>query len=75
MKVLAVRSPRQNRESPESSESAGINGEVWDMPPVAFVDLPTALAQEAEHLIQCGEGEEAREAIQAFIEKRKPQFH
>jgi glyoxylate reductase len=45
MKVLAVRSPRQNRESPESSEAMGINGEAWDMPPVGFVDLPTALAQ------------------------------
>lgn len=45
MKVLAVRSPRQNRESPESAETAGINGEVSDIPSVTFVDLPTVLAQ------------------------------
>jgi glyoxylate reductase len=45
MNVLAVRSPRQNRESPESSETAGIDGEASDIPPVRFVDLPTALAQ------------------------------
>ena len=45
MKVLAVRSPRQNRESPESSEAEGINGEASDIPSVRFVDLPTALAQ------------------------------
>lgn len=37
--------------------------------------LPAALAQEAEHLVQCGEGDEAREAIQAFLDKRKPRFH
>jgi len=45
MNVLAVRSPRQNREAPKSSETARINGEASDIPPVRFVDLPTALAQ------------------------------
>jgi glyoxylate reductase len=43
MNVLAVRSPRQERESPKSSETAGINGEASDIPPARFVDLPTAL--------------------------------
>jgi glyoxylate reductase len=45
MNVLAVRSPRQDHEFPESFETAGINGEASDIPPVTFVDLPTALAQ------------------------------
>jgi glyoxylate reductase len=45
MNVLAVRSPRQDHELPESFETAGINGEASDIPPVTFVDLPTALAQ------------------------------
>ena len=45
MNVLAVRSPGQSLESPESSETAGIDGEASDIPPVRFVDLPTALAQ------------------------------
>ena len=45
MNVLAVRSPGQSLESPEFSETAGIDGEASDIPPVRFVDLPTALAQ------------------------------
>ena len=45
MNVLAVRSPGQSLESPESSETAGIDGEASDIPSVRFVDLPTALAQ------------------------------
>ena len=45
MNVLAVRSPRQDHEFSESFETAGINGEASDIPPVTFVDLPTALAQ------------------------------
>lgn len=45
MNVLAVRSPRQSRESPEASENAWINSETSDMPHVTFVDLPTALEQ------------------------------
>jgi glyoxylate reductase len=45
MNVLAVRSPGQSLESPESSETAGIDGEASAIPPVRFVDLSTALAQ------------------------------
>ena len=41
MKVLAVRSPRQDHESPESSVSV----EASDLSPVTFVDLATALTQ------------------------------
>jgi enoyl-CoA hydratase/carnithine racemase len=37
--------------------------------------LSASLAMEAEHLIRCAGGIESREAIKAFMEKRKPIFH
>ena len=45
MKVLAVRSPRQEHESPESFMDVGWKQEASGIPPVTFVDLPTALTQ------------------------------
>lgn len=45
MNVLAVRSPRQERQSLESSEADVSREETSDRPPITFVDLPTALAQ------------------------------
>ncbi len=45
MKVLAVRSPRQNREASESSGVAGIHDESLDSSSVTFVDLLTALRE------------------------------
>jgi len=45
MNVLAVRSPRQNREALESPGVAGITGESTDASSVTFVDLPTALRE------------------------------
>ena len=45
MKVLAVRSPRQGHESPESSVDVAWKQEASDIPSVTFVDLPTALMQ------------------------------
>ena len=43
MRVLAVRSPRQNREAAESSGLMGEARESSDTSSVTFVDLPTAL--------------------------------
>ena len=37
--------------------------------------LRESLAMEAEHLIHCASSDDAREAIKAFMEKRKPDFH
>jgi enoyl-CoA hydratase/carnithine racemase len=37
--------------------------------------LAASLAMEAQHLIMCGGSGESKEAISAFMEKRKPQFH
>lgn len=45
MKVLAVRSPRQNREASEMSGVAGIHDESSDTSSVTFVGLPTALRE------------------------------
>jgi glyoxylate reductase len=45
MNVLAVRSPRQNREAAESPGAMGINDESSEKLPVTFVDLPTALRE------------------------------
>jgi glyoxylate reductase len=45
MKVLAVRSPGQSRESSEISVPEGWKQEASDMSSVTFVDLPTALTQ------------------------------
>ena len=45
MKVLAVRSPRQNHESPESSVDVAWKEEASGIPSVTFVDLLTALTQ------------------------------
>jgi enoyl-CoA hydratase/carnithine racemase len=39
------------------------------------LSLEQSLRLEARHLIECGSGDEAKEAISAFIEKRKPIFH
>ena len=36
--------------------------------------LASSLAMEAEHLIACMGGDEAKEAITAFMEKRAPNF-
>ena len=38
-------------------------------------DLSASLAMEAEHLIQCAGNTESKEAVKAFMEKRKPVFH
>jgi len=38
-------------------------------------NLSISLAMEAAHLIMCGGSSESKEAIEAFIEKRKPKFH
>ncbi len=45
MKVLAVRSPRQNREESALKDREAMIGETAEEPSVTFVDLPTALAQ------------------------------
>ncbi len=45
MNVLAVRSPRQDRESSESPGAVETSGESLDIPSVRSVDLPTALTQ------------------------------
>ncbi len=45
MKVLAVGSPRQNREASESSGVVSSNKESSDSSSVTFVDLPTALRE------------------------------
>ncbi len=45
MNVLAVRSPREHRETSEPSHLSGINGESSDMASVTFVDLATALRE------------------------------
>lgn len=37
--------------------------------------LDASFTLEAEHMIQSGSGDEARKAIKAFVEKRKPIFH
>jgi 2-(1,2-epoxy-1,2-dihydrophenyl)acetyl-CoA isomerase len=37
--------------------------------------LDASLALEAKHMIESGRGDEAREAIEAFKQKRKPVFH
>jgi 2-(1,2-epoxy-1,2-dihydrophenyl)acetyl-CoA isomerase len=37
--------------------------------------LDAALALEAKHMIESGQGDEAREAIAAFRQKRPPRFH
>lgn len=37
--------------------------------------LDDSLALEARHMIESGRGDEAREAIAAFMQKRKPRFH
>ncbi len=37
--------------------------------------LDASLALEARHMIESGRGDEAREAIAAFMQKRKPAFH
>ena len=37
--------------------------------------LDASLALEAKHMIESGRSDEAREAIAAFMQKRKPQFH
>ncbi len=45
MNVLAVRSPREHRETSESSHVVGIHGSSSDAPSVTFVDLATALRE------------------------------
>ena len=37
--------------------------------------LDASLALEAQHMIESGRSDEAREAFAAFMQKRKPQFH
>ena len=37
--------------------------------------LDASLALEAQHMVESGRSDEAREAIAAFMQKRKPQFH
>jgi enoyl-CoA hydratase/carnithine racemase len=38
------------------------------------IDYPTALHREAERLVRCSRTEDHKEAVQAFVEKRKPAF-
>jgi enoyl-CoA hydratase/carnithine racemase len=38
-------------------------------------DLKTCLAMEAERMVRCGQTEDHREAVAAFLAKRQPQFH
>jgi enoyl-CoA hydratase/carnithine racemase len=38
------------------------------------VDYPTALYREAERLVQASRTEDHKEAVRAFVEKRKPVF-
>jgi enoyl-CoA hydratase/carnithine racemase len=39
------------------------------------VDLRSALALEADRMVRCARTEDHREAVQAFLAKRKPSFH
>ena len=38
-------------------------------------DLPTCLAHEAAGTVETATTEDHREAVRAFVEKRKPSFH
>ena len=38
------------------------------------IDYPTALFREAERLVQASRTEDHKEAVRAFVEKRKPVF-
>jgi enoyl-CoA hydratase/carnithine racemase len=38
------------------------------------IDYPTALYREAERLVQASRTADHKEAVQAFVEKRKPVF-
>ena len=38
------------------------------------IDYPTALHREAERLVQASRTADHKEAVQAFVEKRKPVF-
>ena len=38
------------------------------------IDYPTALFREAERLVRCSRTEDHKEAVRAFVEKRKPAF-
>ena len=38
------------------------------------IDYPTALYREAERLVQASRTEDHKEAVRAFVEKRKPVF-
>jgi enoyl-CoA hydratase/carnithine racemase len=38
------------------------------------IDYPTAMHREAERLVQCSRTADHKEAVQAFVEKRKPVF-
>jgi enoyl-CoA hydratase/carnithine racemase len=38
------------------------------------VDFPTALDREAARLVRCSETADHREAVRAFVDKRKPVF-
>ncbi|MGR8919166.1 MAG: enoyl-CoA hydratase-related protein [Gammaproteobacteria bacterium] len=40
----------------------------------ADTDLASCLAMEAEHLLRCAQTDDHREAVQAFLDKRPPEF-
>ena len=44
-----------------------LNRAVW-------ADLKTCLAMEADRMARCSRTEDSREAVRAFMEKRRPEF-
>ena len=68
------------------SRTAGLARQIADGPPVALrfmkenlnralvQDLKSCLAMEADRMVRCARTEDHREAVQAFMTKRKPTF-
>ena len=67
--------------------AASLAREIAGGPPIALgymkenlnraltADLKTCLAMEADRMVRCGQTEDHREAVAAFLEKRLPQFY